>query len=505
MRKIIITAMLVFGMLSLSDVAVQAQSSSQNKEPVLLGDVDENGSIELKDASALLKMALNLSVTPDDKIFYFDLDDDGQIGIEDAKRILKISLNLEPVLFCRNVEVQNIYSGMGIYGKEGSIAAETTRAAVSVLENYNVTQAACEVANLQEKQVEGKKIIMDFQSVYPVSGSIEVSDSFLWKESLPYLTDSFEYSTQIKGSGEPKQYVRVFLVDDTVNVQGIQNQVTVHSMGELMELPKDSQLLYHMEEQMVITEYAEYEKICQTGQLDMGLTEAFFEKNALLLFKTELFYEYGFEELEMNTQEDKLVIHFRRISGIVEDKTEKRKGVFKGDDHIYALTLPKTMLDGKTVQIEVEEQDKYNFCKAEDYQILSLGGPMGEAMIYTKFMQQESGAGGNLPTMIDFMNLTPEDKKLIEETAQEYNLDEHDVLIVPFSFKSVFVPYLDMEDGTLSVSLSVGEYGKYYSLLFSYGEGEKMKMYEKGTWYSDNRVLFLPIRKRNIIWNEKQI
>lgn len=68
-------------------------------EPILLGDTDESASIDLKDASSLLRMALHLEAVPEGRLFYLDLDGDSDISLKDASMCLRIGLNLEEKVY----------------------------------------------------------------------------------------------------------------------------------------------------------------------------------------------------------------------------------------------------------------------------------------------------------------------------------------------------------------------------------------------------------------------
>lgn len=62
---------------------------------VLLGDVDGNGQVELKDAQVALKAALKIDELSAEQVMAADVDGNGQVELKDAQKILKVALKID--------------------------------------------------------------------------------------------------------------------------------------------------------------------------------------------------------------------------------------------------------------------------------------------------------------------------------------------------------------------------------------------------------------------------
>lgn len=67
----------------------------QTTAPMLYGDVDEDGEINLSDALMALKAALRIITLSDSQKALCDINQDGMINLSDAQKILKLSLGIE--------------------------------------------------------------------------------------------------------------------------------------------------------------------------------------------------------------------------------------------------------------------------------------------------------------------------------------------------------------------------------------------------------------------------
>lgn len=61
----------------------------------MMGDVDNNKKIELKDAQLALKKALNLIELDAKATKAADVDGNGKVELKDAQKILRVALNLD--------------------------------------------------------------------------------------------------------------------------------------------------------------------------------------------------------------------------------------------------------------------------------------------------------------------------------------------------------------------------------------------------------------------------
>ncbi len=74
---------------------VPTQSASTTPEPsVIMGDVDNNGKVELNDAQIVLKAALKITGLTQIQFQAADIDTDNQITLTDAQKILKLALKI---------------------------------------------------------------------------------------------------------------------------------------------------------------------------------------------------------------------------------------------------------------------------------------------------------------------------------------------------------------------------------------------------------------------------
>lgn len=81
------------GVFAVIQTAQKADDSNDDK--VKKGDVDGNGTVELKDAQTTLKAALNIEKLEGSAAIAADADGNGLIELKDAQKILKVALNIE--------------------------------------------------------------------------------------------------------------------------------------------------------------------------------------------------------------------------------------------------------------------------------------------------------------------------------------------------------------------------------------------------------------------------
>lgn len=81
---------------SLSTAAVISQDNvSAEERAVVYGDLNGNGKVDLPDAMAALRLALDLDAVTDDHLAIADTNSDNKIGLDDAVAILRAALDLE--------------------------------------------------------------------------------------------------------------------------------------------------------------------------------------------------------------------------------------------------------------------------------------------------------------------------------------------------------------------------------------------------------------------------
>lgn len=79
----------------LTDEQVQAIYTGEATPEGIKGDVDGNGSVDLSDATLILKFALNIETPTDAQKDVADMDGNGQIELGDATAALKAALNIQ--------------------------------------------------------------------------------------------------------------------------------------------------------------------------------------------------------------------------------------------------------------------------------------------------------------------------------------------------------------------------------------------------------------------------